>query len=120
MSSREPQDNIYQTIAITLGVIIIVLLVLLVSAADRNNSTIHRADTETTLPDIPNTTSPIDAQPNTVSTREVEATPKTTCIDVTSIDYNWDNDVLCTRPDGSKFYTDYAGGHANDPSFERN
>lgn len=33
----------------------------------------------------------------------------TTCVDVTSYDYNWDNDMLCTRPDGSKFYTDYAG-----------
>ena len=33
------------------------------------------------------------------------------CSDVTSIDYNWHNDVLCTRPDGSTFYTDYAGGN---------
>jgi len=31
------------------------------------------------------------------------------CIDVTSYDYNWKNDMLCTRPDGSRFYTDYAG-----------
>ena len=35
---------------------------------------------------------------------------RTTCIDVTSYDYNWDNDVKCTNPDGSVFYTDYAGG----------
>ena len=34
---------------------------------------------------------------------------KTTCVDVTSYDYNWDNDVKCTRPDGSVFYTDYSG-----------
>lgn len=29
------------------------------------------------------------------------------CVDETSYDYNWDNDMLCTRPDGSTFYTDY-------------
>ena len=32
-----------------------------------------------------------------------------TCEDVTSYDYNWDNDMKCTRSDGSIFYTDYAG-----------
>lgn len=37
---------------------------------------------------------------------------KTSCIDVTSYDYNWNNDMLCTRPDGSKFYTNYAGAAA--------
>lgn len=35
---------------------------------------------------------------------------KTTCVDVTSYDYNWDNDVKCTNPDGTTFYTNYAGG----------
>lgn len=34
------------------------------------------------------------------------------CEDVTSYDYNWDNDMLCTRPDGSQFYTNYAGADA--------
>lgn len=29
------------------------------------------------------------------------------CDDVTSIDYNWDNDVRCTRQDGTSFYTNY-------------
>jgi hypothetical protein len=33
----------------------------------------------------------------------------TTCKDVTSYDYNWGNDMLCTKPDGSTFYTSYAG-----------
>ncbi len=37
------------------------------------------------------------------------ARTETTCIDVTSYDQNWDNDMLCTRPDGSEFYTDYEG-----------
>lgn len=36
---------------------------------------------------------------------EREAEPR--CVDVTSYDYNWENDMLCTRPDGSKFYTNY-------------
>ncbi len=31
------------------------------------------------------------------------------CQDVTSIDYDWQNDMLCTREDGSQFYTDYEG-----------
>lgn len=31
----------------------------------------------------------------------------TTCKDVTSYDYNWNNDMLCTRPDGTQFYTSY-------------
>jgi hypothetical protein len=40
-----------------------------------------------------------------------------TCTDVTSYDYDWDDDVLCTRPDGSQFYTNYAGGDAADSNF---
>jgi hypothetical protein len=39
-----------------------------------------------------------------------------TCEDVTSYDYNWDNDMKCTRSDGSIFYTDYEGADR----FERN
>lgn len=34
---------------------------------------------------------------------------KVTCIDVTSYDYNWNNDMKCTNPDGTVFYTDYSG-----------
>lgn len=34
------------------------------------------------------------------------------CEDVTSYDYNWDNDMRCTRSDGTVFYTDYAGARA--------
>jgi hypothetical protein len=30
---------------------------------------------------------------------------KTTCIDLTTHDYNWENDYLCRNPDGSEFYT---------------
>ena len=31
------------------------------------------------------------------------------CADVTTYDNNWDNDMLCTRENGSQFYTDYDG-----------
>jgi hypothetical protein len=39
------------------------------------------------------------------------------CTDVTSYDHDWYDDVLCTRPDGSQFYTNYAGGQAADSTF---
>jgi hypothetical protein len=35
---------------------------------------------------------------------------------VTTYDYKWDNDMKCTRSDGSIFYTDYDGAER----FERN
>lgn len=35
-----------------------------------------------------------------------------TCEDITSIDGNFYNDVRCTREDGSKFLTNYAGATA--------
>jgi hypothetical protein len=41
------------------------------------------------------------------------------CSDVTSIDRNWNNDVLCTKPDGSTFYTNYSGGGKYDTNFSR-
>lgn len=34
------------------------------------------------------------------------------CEDVTSHDYNWQNDVICTNEDGSRFYTSYSGADA--------
>lgn len=40
---------------------------------------------------------------------EEEAQTATGCVDVTTIDSNWDNDMLCTRSDGSQFYMDYEG-----------
>lgn len=43
------------------------------------------------------------------SWREESSQAEGTCADVTSFDDNWDNDMLCTRADGTKFYTDYAG-----------
>jgi hypothetical protein len=34
------------------------------------------------------------------------------CVDVTSYDYDWSNDMLCTRADGTTFHTDYEGARA--------
>ncbi|HSX07554.1 MAG TPA: hypothetical protein VLG11_01540 [Candidatus Saccharimonadales bacterium] len=48
-----------------------------------------------------------------------QAEANSTCTDVTSFDYDWNDDVLCTKPDGSQFYTNYAGGRAADVTFER-
>ena len=31
------------------------------------------------------------------------------CLDVTSFDENWNNDMKCKRGDGTTFYTDYDG-----------
>lgn len=31
------------------------------------------------------------------------------CKDVTTYDYNWDNDMKCMRRDGTIFYTNYEG-----------
>ena len=53
------------------------------------------------------------------SLREIEASLDSNpnlihCEDITSYDYNWQNDFKCTRPDGSVFYTDEAGARAQD------
>lgn len=35
--------------------------------------------------------------------------PEFACVDVTSHDHDWNNDMLCTRSDGSEFHTSYEG-----------
>jgi uncharacterized protein YabE (DUF348 family) len=34
------------------------------------------------------------------------------CLDVTSYDYNWQNDMMCTSSTGEKRYTSYSGAEA--------
>jgi hypothetical protein len=34
------------------------------------------------------------------------------CIDVTTYDGDWNNDMKCKRQDGTVFYTDYSGARA--------
>ncbi|MBM9460467.1 hypothetical protein JK386_11185 [Nocardioides sp. zg-536] len=67
---------------------------------------------EHTEPDAPDTPfEPPSVPPGPDPWREPEDVPGA-CRDVTSYDYNWDNDVLCTRSDGSQFYTSYEGADA--------
>ncbi len=40
---------------------------------------------------------------------DTEQPAATTCIDDTSHDHDWSNDMLCTRPDGTRFRTSYDG-----------
>jgi len=69
-----------------------------------------------TLPPAPST---ITGNHNGISEihTPTQADSDSKCTDVTSYDYDWDDDVLCTRPDGSQFYTNYAGGYAADSAF---
>jgi len=53
-----------------------------------------------------------------IGREESQAKQKGSCVDVTSYDYNWNNDMLCTRPDGSTFYTDYAGAAEFEANYE--
>lgn len=70
----------------------------------------------TTLPPAPSTiTGNHNGIPEIHTPTQADA--NSTCTDVTSYDYDWDDDVLCTRPDGSQFYTNYAGGDAADSNF---
>ena len=62
------------------------------------------------------TNSPTTSTPQYNNTSTYSSVPaqtpvrqKGTCRDVTTYDYNWNNDMLCTRPDGSTFYTNYQG-----------
>lgn len=69
----------------------------------------HFTDTSGTIPAYTTpTATPVTQVTPTTPAPETDS-PKTTCQDVTSYDYNWDNDMFCTRPDGSTFYTSYQG-----------
>ena len=49
------------------------------------------------------------SKPNHAYDPSTSASEQGSCQDVTSYDHNWNNDMLCTRLDGSTFYTNYAG-----------
>jgi hypothetical protein len=57
--------------------------------------------------DSVSTSSSSDTIPIKASANETKSSA--ICKDVTTHDYNWDNDMLCTKPDGSTFYTSYEG-----------
>lgn len=68
----------------------------------------HRSKPTTVKTSAGTTATPTDT--GTTASPPTEP-PKVTCEDVTTYDHNWNNDVVCTNPDGSQFYTDYAGGN---------
>lgn len=101
-------------------ILLIIAIVLLIVLINKNNDSAlneNRA-TESTKSDeaeaLPEDTSTYKSPAAT--TPKPEPKPKGSCRDVTSYDYNWDNDMLCTRPNGSTFYTDYAGAEAYENS----
>ena len=88
------------------------------SSSGSTSSLAQGAETTTTytLPKGPSTaTGNHNGIPEIHSPTQSDSNSK--CTNVTSYDYDWDDDVLCTRSDGSQFYTNYAGGSAVDPSF---
>lgn len=80
-------------------------------------TTFAQSTTTTTLPSIPSIdiTGYHNGIPEAAYPGNSELNSR--CIDVTSYDYDWNDDVLCTRTDGSEFYTNYAGGRTADTSF---
>jgi hypothetical protein len=101
----------YQTAVVILVIVILGLVILLVRLRSNSNGTITPVTTGTSAVPATSDTTPA-AQAATTAPE-----PKVTCRDVTSYDHNWNNDVLCTNPNGSTFYTNYAGGNKYGYSF---
>lgn len=103
MSSNQNESTFYQVFISVLVVLIIIAGAYIFSTSNKESGEIDRPDVQPV-----GSTAPLTTQSNSQSSSE------TTCKDVTSYDYNWDNDMLCTRPDGSTFYTDYDGARKYD------
>jgi hypothetical protein len=110
MSYQETEANIYKAVITVLLIAILVIVTIVIgnnsspasNTASESQIEANKAHTSTQT----DTFTPVSPTPPPASTR------KGSCKDVTSYDYNWDNDMLCTRPDGTTFYTDYAGARA--------
>ena len=110
-----------RTCLAVLSIIAAILLVSGCSNSPRYGGSYEDESVDTYEPHAPEPVEPSDggygtfaddygAGPSDVyASEETDTRSATTCVDVTSYDYNWDNDMLCTRSDGSRFYTDYAG-----------
>lgn len=109
MNTHGQDEDFYKGASVFLAFVVTVLLVILFFNM-KNDSNVTVIDSNGS----DDTTSVEEGKKNIP-----DKSKRTTCIDVTSYDYNWKNDVLCTRPDGSKFYTDYAGGRRNDSNFQQ-
>jgi spore germination protein YaaH len=119
MSQHNTDSTPWIVATVALAFIVLLLGVSLYAANKEDTSkaasTPTTSNTSTTGELTDSTTAPA-ATITPVATPAAKTTAS--CDDVTSYDHNWQNDVKCTRPDGSTFYTDYAGGREADPSFE--
>lgn len=104
----ESRDQTIITILayVIIGLLVILFLVIKHYHSNRkvsgNNQNAQSSQSTTS------TTSPSDGS-QTSQSSQASTNSRVTCVDVTSYDYNWNNDILCTNPDGSTFYTSYAG-----------
>ena len=92
-----------------IGLIVFVVWVILspASSPTTDSTPTSRTGSSTVQPaNVGNNSFETDTE---TTSRTVTPVSKGTCIDVTSYDNNWNNDMKCTRPDGTVFYTDYAG-----------
>ncbi len=124
MAEHKLDADGYQRIIVILLIIIAVLVVSLINVSKQKTavpegSPVVGGGGGQEIPLQADKTSPETPAVTTQTTPAPQPQPKITCKDVTSYDHNWNNDVFCTRADGSTFYTNYAGGRAADPTFER-
>ena len=107
-------ENLANQYTIMLAVIIILLtfsvILLLYIVRNNNDGTINKSEPSQNKSSIYSGSS----TPNPIN----EPKPKGTCKDVTSYDHNWNNDMICYRPDGSIFYTNYEGARQYLKQFE--
>lgn len=103
----EERANSQITIALLALVIAAMGLILWVAYHNYGISGAQSSDNQTATQ---TTTPPESTGTQTNQDSSATTSGKVTCEDVTSYDYNWNNDVKCTNPDGSTFYTNYAGG----------
>jgi hypothetical protein len=87
--------------SIVVAITVLVVAVLAVARYSGDEAAVKTATVVETFDTIPTTSGSPAPEPADAAAGA--------CEDVTSFDYNWDNDMKCTRSDGSIFYTDYAG-----------
>lgn len=93
-------DQGYVNIIVTLILVLIAYIALVPNGASDDSKYIKKVERI----DVPkNSTVKPGIEDNWSSKHIAE------CYDVTSVDYDWTNDMLCINLDGSRFYTDYTG-----------
>jgi Tfp pilus assembly protein PilV len=110
MTDKNSDTSGYQVVIAILVIVVVILGVVLIKSHERKTGSANQGQETYTTTDAKATDTPPETQQSNKDEAPAVSSPKVTCKDVTSYDHNWDNDVLCTNPDGSTFYTDYAGG----------